>query len=99
MGGQCGEEEGCLHGHGVLLLVGLSRSLVDIDCVRILLCVQVLYPISQVRTRTLLSLQERYESHKSPGFFSENLANCFRRFSGDAHKMLTKFCEHFVSIL
>jgi hypothetical protein len=50
MGGQCGEEEGCLHGHGVLLLVGLSRSLVDIDCVRILLCVQVLYPILQVRT-------------------------------------------------
>ena len=43
--------------------------------------------------------QERYESHKSPGIFIENLANCFRRFSGDAHKMLTKFCEHFVSIL
>ena len=27
----------------------------------------------------------------SHGFFSENLANCFRRFSGDAHKMLTIF--------
>ena len=34
-------------------------------------------------------------SHDSPGCFSENLVNCFRWFS----VTLTKFCEHFVSIL
>ena len=40
--------------------------------------------------------------HRKSGIFWWNLANCFRQFlwalCEHAHKMLTKFCEHFVNV-